>query len=88
MAEKLTWSEIKERYRNEFVQLVDYEWDETEPDPRSGVVTIHSKNRREFDQLIRQAQEPDSAILYVGEINLPKGVTLSANQNQYFRRSA
>ena len=36
MNNKLTWEEIKHKYQDEWVQLVDYDWDKSEPDPRGG----------------------------------------------------
>ena len=85
MSEKLTWEQIEERYKGEWVELVDYEWDETEPDPRSGVVRTHSSNRKEFDHLIRQNPPDDSALVFVGKIVLPEGITISSNQNQFLK---
>lgn len=83
MCQKLTWTEINERYPNEWVELVDYEWDETEPDPKSGVVRVHSKNRKEFDKLICTNPPDDSALVFVGRIVVPKGMTLSSNLHQF-----
>ena len=87
MGTKLTWVEIKENYPNEWIELVDYEWDETEPDPRLGVVLVHSKDRKEFESLIRKESPNDSAILYVGKIEIPVGMTVSSNQNQFMKSS-
>jgi len=68
MSERLTWEEIKQRYKNEWVELVDFEWDETELDPKSGVVHVHSKDRKEFDKLICHGRVKESAIVYTGEL--------------------
>ena len=38
MEKKLTWEEIKKHYNQEWVELVDYDWPDTEPYPRDGVV--------------------------------------------------
>lgn len=85
MREKLTWDEIKNQFGGEWVELVDFEWDETEPDPRSGVVRVHSKDRKEFHKLILDRPDCEAAILYVGEI-FPKQPNhiFSANLHQYY----
>ena len=58
MEKKLTWQEIEKQYDREWVQLVDYDWPEDEPLPRSGVVVVHAKARRDFDTMIaRTLQE-------------------------------
>lgn len=44
--ERLTWAEICARHPNEWVVLVDVD-DESEPDPRSGVVLDHGKGKWE-----------------------------------------
>ena len=85
MSKKLTWAEINELYRDEWVELIDYEWDETEPDPKSGRVRVHSKDRKEFEKLIRQDSPEDSALVFVGKIIVPEGMTISSNQNQFIK---
>ncbi len=84
---KLTWREITERYPDEWVELVDYDWDETEPDPHAGVVRAHSKDRKEFESLICRDSPRDSALLFVGKISIPEGMTISSNQNQFIKAS-
>jgi hypothetical protein len=54
MQEKLTWEEIKKRYFEQWVELVDFEWDEFEPDPRCGVVRHHAKKRKELHDMITE----------------------------------
>jgi hypothetical protein len=83
MSQKLSWDEITALHHDEWVELVDYEWDETEPDPKSGVVRVHSKDPKEFERLIKNNPPQDSALLFVGKINLPEGITLNSNQNQF-----
>ena len=83
MSKKLTWQEIEERYRGEWVELIDYEWDLAEINPLAGVVRVHSKNRKEFDKLLLQDRPKDSAVIYIGKLNIPEGMTFSANLHQY-----
>ena len=68
MSNRLSWDEIKGQYPNEWVELIDYEWDETEPDPKSGTVRVHSHDRKEFEELIRKDSPEDSTLVYVGKI--------------------
>jgi len=79
MAKKLTWEEIKKQYDQEWVELVDYDWPDTDTYPHSGIVRVHAKTRREFDQLILQDPPEMSALVYVGMPNRKPGVILSAN---------
>ena len=85
MNERLSWSEIRNRYDGEWIELVDFDWDDSEPDPTAGVIRVHSKDRKEFDKLISQGREKESAILYVGKLlDFPEGHFFNANQHQYF----
>jgi len=79
---KLTWPEIEKLYDKEWVQLIDYDWPEEEALPRSGIVQVHAKSRQQFDKLITQEFQLDSAILFVGQRTIPSGVILSANLQQ------
>jgi hypothetical protein len=83
MEKKLTWEEIKRHYNQEWVELVDYDWPDTEPYPRDGVVRVHAKSRREFDVLILEDPPTDSALVFVGERQAPPGVILNANLHQW-----
>jgi len=67
--EKLTWQEIRSRYPDEWVILVDVDADHVTDEVRGGVVFDHGKNHRE---LLVKTKAPlagkDSAILYTGEV--------------------
>ena len=67
MPTKLTWDEIKKHYDREWVELVDYDWPDEEPDPKSGIVRVHAKTREEFDRLAAVNPPHDSACVFVGE---------------------
>lgn len=82
-AEKLSWENIQKQYDREWVQLINYDWLEENPLPSAGVVRVHAKTRQEFDRLIAEEPQPDSAILFVGERKIPPGVVLSANMHQW-----
>lgn len=64
MPDKLTWNEIKERYPDEWVVLVDYSLDEDE-DITAGVVLAHGRTKREIHQAM--AEPDDAAVLYTGK---------------------
>jgi len=79
MSEKLTWDEIKRRFPEEYVILVDYDFDENE-DLVSGVVFAHGRDRAEAcDQCQRAAIKPNPiAVRYTGEI---KGGIISFHED-------
>lgn len=84
MDKKLTWEEIKTKYDGEWVELVDFEWDETEPDPQTGRVRVHSKDKKEFHKMILDRPDCETAIVYVGELFPHKeNFIFSANLHQY-----
>lgn len=85
MGEKLNWEEIKIKYDNHWVQLIDYDWDKSEPDPKNGVVHVHSKDAKEFHRLVKDHPVKRSAILFVGKtFDLAENVIFNANQHQWF----
>lgn len=67
MEKKLTWEEIKKQYDQEWVELIDYDWPDEEPDPRAGIVRVHAKTRSQFDDLADQDPPFDSAYVFVGQ---------------------
>lgn len=79
MPEKLNWEEIQKRFDQEWVELIDYEWDDTKPYPSGGVVRVHASNRKEFDRLILQDPPEDSAFVFVGKRKRPEHVVLNLN---------
>jgi len=76
---KLNWEEIERLFNQEWVELVDYEWIDTETHPRFGVVRVHAKSRKEFDELILNDPPERSALVYVGKPPRMPGVILSTN---------
>ena len=66
--ERLQWDEIKRLYNKEWVQLVDYVWQEGEPYPAAGHVRAHAPDRKEFFRKVREIHPKitDSAFLFVG----------------------
>ena len=68
LAEKLSWDQIKKRYSDEWVMLIDYDWPEGTPWPKSGVVWVHSPNRREYWRLANEKKPipEDTAGFFVG----------------------
>lgn len=74
---KLTWDEIKEKFDKEWIELVDYDWPETEIYPQSGTVRVHAKTRSEFDDLADRDPPIDSAYVYVGQAEKSNDVVLT-----------
>ena len=83
MVEKLSWGEIKERYPDQWVELIDFDWDEFGPDPRSGVVRCHASKRKELHDIVMKDPVERSAIVYVGDLKFKEGTVFSANLHQY-----
>ena len=78
METKLTWEQIEKEFNQQWVELVDYDWPDEEPYPRSGVLRTHCGEKKEFYRQCRREPMPnDSAILYVGPPHLPHGVIFS-----------
>jgi hypothetical protein len=69
--EKLSWDEIRKRYPDEWVILLDVDGDDLEPEIRAGVVYKHCKHR---DQLLVGTKEAlagkSRTILYTGEVGM------------------
>jgi hypothetical protein len=53
--ERLSWDQIKQRYDEQWVELIDCDWPDSMPWPKSGVVRVHSPNRKEFWRLANAA---------------------------------
>lgn len=69
MPDKLTWDEIKRRYPDEWVILVDVDADDLSNEVRGGVVFAHSKKERELLASTKDALAgKSSAVLYTGEL--------------------
>ena len=86
MTEKLSWDEIKRLYSDQWVELVDFEWDEFEPDPRGGIVRHSAKSRKEVHTQYMKDPIDNSAIVYTGKMKVPEGTVFSANLHQYSAR--
>lgn len=86
MPEKLSWNEIKERYPEQWVELIDFDWDEFEPDPRNGIVRHNAKQRKEIHAQFMNDPVDDSAIVFTGKMKIQEGAVFSANLHQYGTR--
>lgn len=67
MTKKLSWEEIKKQYNQEWVELIDYDWSDEEAYPRAGIVRVHARSRKEFDDLAAVDAPTDSAYIYTGK---------------------
>jgi len=87
MNQKLSWDQIKQTYRDEWVELVDFDWDETDPYPSSGVVNAHHKDKKELRKILRDKERPtEAALLFTGEKLIPQHGIFSANLHQYVKQ--
>ncbi len=71
--EKLSWDEIKRRYPDEWVALIDHDWPDTLPEPISGIVYAHDPDHQSL--LDRQKHLKAAAILWTG---MTRGQALKA----------
>jgi hypothetical protein len=66
MEQVIDFNEISARYPDEWVLLGNPTWEETAPDPSSGVVLYHSKDKREVCYLGKplMAKYDSTALLF------------------------
>ena len=85
MSDKLSWAEIKRRYDQHWVVLVEHDWDTTEPMPKAGVVKHYCKTKGERNDFLKKhkAELDDIALVYVGEPKEPENTFISANTVRY-----
>lgn len=76
--QKLSWSQILHLYPKEWVELIDYDWPDSEPVPTAGVVRVHAKTRKEFDTLTEIDPPQDSAYVFVGPMDKINNSTVRA----------
>ena len=76
---KLTWAEIESQYDGQWVLLDDFDWPDEAPDPYSGVVILHSPDRKEFDQKMLEMKAVNVARLFVGKPNIPHHEIINCN---------
>ena len=79
MENKLTWQQIETQFNHQWVQLVDYTWEDGQPYPSCGVVQFHAASRTEFNELSRKNPVEDAACVFVGNPIIPRDIILSAN---------
>jgi hypothetical protein len=51
--------------------------------PRAGVVRVHARKRKAFDELILQDPSAEAAIIFVGEREVPHNTIVSANLHRW-----
>ena len=77
--EKLTWDQICKQYDKEWVHLIDYDWTDGEPWPKSGVVHLHAKTRKDFDDLMMASDPISGARIFVGKIEGSEDLIMMGN---------
>jgi hypothetical protein len=69
MNEKLSWDQIRAKYPDEWVILVDLDADDVTDEIHAGVVFAHSKDERELLATTKVALAGQSrAVLFTGEL--------------------
>ena len=64
---KIPWSQIREAFDGEWVELTDCAWGATSLQPSAAHVRFHSKNRKDLMTLIARAgRREGSVVLFVG----------------------
>lgn len=76
-SKRLLWSQIKEMYANEWVELSDIDWPADATLPRRAIVKRHAEDRSELMKMSTRICQGrgDTVILYVG--NTESSVALS-----------
>ena len=88
MSNKKSWEEIKSAYPDEWVELVDFEWNDSEPYPRSGIVRVHHRDKKMLKTILNSKDRPtEAALLFTGENLLPQVGLFSANLHQFIKPS-
>jgi hypothetical protein len=75
-SERLTWAEIRKRYPDQHVVLVDGEWGEEEgPEPVTAIVLGHYNSRKEASPHVKAALArgayTEVGSMWTGELRLP-----------------
>ncbi len=67
ISRKLLWSHIKEMYQNEWVELIDSDWEWGSASPRRALVRNHAPDRNELLKKIHvSGPTAGSVVLFVG----------------------
>ena len=70
MSKRLSWSEIKDTFKNQWVELVDCDWDPCSHHPESACVrNAAPRHNALVSKVARSGKLSDSAILYLGAIS-------------------
>ena len=77
--ERLSWNEICRQYDQQWVHLIDYDWTEGEPYPKSGIVHLHAKLRENFDGLMMASDPVSGARIFVGKIEGGEDLIMMGN---------
>jgi hypothetical protein len=79
MKTRVPWSQLKEMFSGEWVELVSYDWPWGAPHPRWGIVRCYAPDRQELMEKIEEAGAlSDSLVLYIAETT----VTVTHHENE------
>ena len=76
---KLSWTEIKRDYDQEWVLLDEFDWPTGQPYPSSGAIICHSADKRTFDKMAIEDDTPHVARVFVGKPQIPQNTVINCN---------
>ena len=78
-AKRIAWSQLKDFFEGQWVELVDYKWDWNQAAPTWATVRYHAAERAELLAMIRKSGEVSgSVVLFIGNIRSTFEHSLSA----------
>ena len=79
ISKKFVWSQLKDFFEGEWVELVDYKWDWNQPCPAWARIRNHASDRMELLNQIREDGAVEGAVvLFIGNNHSTYEHSLSA----------
>lgn len=70
LSSKLPWSNIRNQFRGQWVELVDFDWDWDKHRPTTAAVRHHAADRGSLRSLINQTGSiENSVVMYMGAVD-------------------
>lgn len=71
MKTRMPWSQIKDVFSGEWIELVAYDWPWGNPHPRWGIVRFHAADRQELlEQIAENDEREESLVLFVAKTTI------------------
>ena len=79
VSKKIGWSQLKDFFEGEWVELVDYEWNWKQPYPSWARIRHHAPDRAELLEFIRSDRSlAGSVVIFIGSAHSTFEHSLSA----------